>query len=44
MQVPAVLGCHAIRTRGSRDFVFLDLHIWMAPDTRSTPPTRSRTT
>jgi cation diffusion facilitator family transporter len=33
MQVPAVLGCHAIRTRGSADFVFLDLHIWMAPET-----------
>ena len=34
MSVPDVLGCHAIRTRGSRDFVFLDLHIWMAADTR----------
>jgi cation diffusion facilitator family transporter len=33
MQVPHVLGCHAIRTRGSTDFVFLDLHIWMAPET-----------
>ena len=33
LQVPNVLGCHAIRTRGSADFVFLDLHIWMAPDT-----------
>jgi cation diffusion facilitator family transporter len=33
MQVPAVMGCHAIRTRGSTDFVFLDLHIWMAPET-----------
>jgi cation diffusion facilitator family transporter len=33
MQVPAVLGCHAIRTRGSADFVFLDLHIWMSPET-----------
>jgi cation diffusion facilitator family transporter len=31
--VPAVMGCHEIRTRGSRDFVFLDLHIWMAPET-----------
>ena len=27
--VPEVLGCHHIRTRGSSDFVFLDLHIWM---------------
>jgi cation diffusion facilitator family transporter len=33
LSVPAVMGCHEIRTRGSRDFVFLDLHIWMAPDT-----------
>jgi cation diffusion facilitator family transporter len=33
MEVPAVVGCHAIRTRGSADFVFLDLHIWMAPET-----------
>lgn len=33
LSVPAVMGCHQIRTRGSRDFVFLDLHIWMAPDT-----------
>jgi divalent metal cation (Fe/Co/Zn/Cd) transporter len=23
-----VLGCHQIRTRGSVDHVFLDLHIW----------------
>lgn len=27
--VPDVIGCHNIRTRGSADFVFLDLHIWM---------------
>jgi cation diffusion facilitator family transporter len=33
MAVPHVMGCHEIRTRGSRDFAFLDLHIWMAPDT-----------
>ena len=33
LSVPAVMGCHEIRTRGSRDFVFLDLHIWMAPET-----------
>ncbi len=33
VSVPEVLGCHEIRTRGSRDFVFLDLHIWMAPTT-----------
>ena len=28
--VPGVLGCHHIRTRGSADHVFLDLHVWMA--------------
>jgi cation diffusion facilitator family transporter len=33
MSVPRVMGCHAIRTRGSADFVFLDLHIWMAAET-----------
>jgi cation diffusion facilitator family transporter len=27
--VPEVAGCHHIRTRGSADFVFLDLHVWM---------------
>jgi cation diffusion facilitator family transporter len=32
--VPEVLGCHHIRTRGSADFVFLDLHLWMDPDLR----------
>lgn len=30
--VPGVLGCHRIRTRGSADHVFLDLHVWLAPD------------
>jgi cation diffusion facilitator family transporter len=34
MQVPGVLGCHHIRTRGSSDHVFLDLHVWMNPATR----------
>ena len=29
MSVPGVLGCHHIRTRGSADHVFLDLHVWM---------------
>jgi cation diffusion facilitator family transporter len=33
MTVPRVLGCHEIRTRGSSDYVFVDLHIWMAPGT-----------
>jgi cation diffusion facilitator family transporter len=28
-EVPEVLGCHHIRSRGSSDHVFLDLHIWM---------------
>jgi cation diffusion facilitator family transporter len=27
--VPGVLGCHQIRTRGSADHVFLDLHVWL---------------
>lgn len=30
--VPDVIGCHQIRTRGARDHVFLDLHIWLRPD------------
>ena len=28
MSVGEVLGCHHIRTRGSLDHVFLDLHVW----------------
>ena len=28
MSVPGVVGCHRIRTRGSADHVFLDLHVW----------------
>ena len=28
MDVPEVIGCHHIRTRGSMDHVFLDLHVW----------------
>ncbi len=31
--VPEVLGSEKIRTRGSADYVFLDLHLWLAPDT-----------
>jgi cation diffusion facilitator family transporter len=27
--VPAVLGCHQIRTRGSADHAFMDLHVWL---------------
>jgi cation diffusion facilitator family transporter len=33
-EVPEVLGCHQIRSRGSADHVFLDLHIWMDPGMR----------
>ena len=32
-RVPDVLGCEKIRTRGSPDHVFLDLHLWLHPDT-----------
>jgi cation diffusion facilitator family transporter len=32
--VANVKGCHHIRTRGSNDFVFLDLHVWMDRDMR----------
>ncbi len=34
LAVPNVLGCHEIRTRGSVDHVFLDLHVWLRPDMR----------
>ena len=33
LSVPEVIGCEKIRTRGPRDNVFLDLHVWMHPDT-----------
>ena len=33
MSVPDVLGCHQIRTRGTYDHTFLDLHVWFAQDT-----------
>jgi cation diffusion facilitator family transporter len=36
MSVPGVIGCHHIRTRGSADHVFLDLHIWLPADMRLT--------
>lgn len=32
LEVPGVLGCHHIRTRGTPDHIFLDMHIWMRPD------------
>jgi cation diffusion facilitator family transporter len=28
MSVPEVVGCHQIRSRGSLDHTFLDLHVW----------------
>jgi cation diffusion facilitator family transporter len=34
MAVSGVLGCHRIRTRGSSDHVFLDLHVWLPADMR----------
>jgi len=33
MSVPEVLGCHQIRTRGSLDHTFLDLHVWFRGST-----------
>jgi cation diffusion facilitator family transporter len=33
MGVRQTLGCHQIRTRGTADHTFLDLHVWFAPDT-----------
>ena len=30
--VPDVLGCEKIRTRGSADYAFLDLHLWLDGD------------
>jgi cation diffusion facilitator family transporter len=32
--VPEVQGCHQIRSRGTADHVFVDLHIWMDPAMR----------
>ena len=32
MSVDGVIGCEKIRTRGSADHVFLDLHVWMPAD------------
>jgi cation diffusion facilitator family transporter len=33
MGVAEVKGCHHIRTRGSADYTFLDLHVWFSGDT-----------
>ncbi len=32
MGSPEVVGCHQIRSRGSADHTFLDLHVWYPPD------------
>jgi len=29
LSVPKVIGCHQIRTRGSADHVFVDMHLWL---------------
>lgn len=33
MSVPEVVGCHQIRSRGSADHAFLDLHVWFPAET-----------
>ena len=33
MTVPEVVGCHQIRSRGSADYIFVDLHVWFHGDT-----------
>jgi cation diffusion facilitator family transporter len=33
MSIPGVVGCHHIRSRGSLDHTFLDLHVWFQADT-----------
>jgi hypothetical protein len=33
LSVSGVRGCEKIRTRGSADYVFLDLHLWLDGDT-----------
>ena len=32
MTAPHVVGCHQIRSRGSADHTFLDLHVWFPPE------------
>jgi cation diffusion facilitator family transporter len=32
--VPGVIGCHHVRSRGSADHVFVDLHLWLDPNMR----------
>jgi cation diffusion facilitator family transporter len=33
MSVPDVVGCHQIRSRGSADYAFVDLHVWFRGST-----------
>ena len=33
MGVPEVVGCHQIRSRGSEDHIFIDLHVWFRGET-----------
>lgn len=33
MSVPEVVGCHHIRSRGTADHVFVDLHVWFHGET-----------
>jgi cation diffusion facilitator family transporter len=33
MSVPDVVGCHQIRSRGSADYAFVDLHVWFRGNT-----------
>jgi cation diffusion facilitator family transporter len=33
MAVPEVVGCHQIRSRGSSDHIFVDLHVWFHGNT-----------
>ena len=32
MAIPEVVGCHQIRSRGSLDHTFIDLHVWFHGD------------
>ena len=33
LAVPEVVGCHQIRSRGTADHIFVDLHVWFHGDT-----------
>jgi cation diffusion facilitator family transporter len=32
MDTPQIVGCHHIRSRGTADHTFLDLHVWYPPE------------